>query len=99
MFLDSFHQKALQPKDALDPWPYAFRGTGSIVGEVYDISGCEDLIEQLDYLEGVDQGLYQRDIVTTDYGPAFIYIAHFERSAQAIAISEFLPNHQGNRSF
>jgi len=66
-------------KSVLDNFPALLKkGNTSVVMEIYDIK-CKGVESKLDQLEGYsadreeDQNYYQKDIINTPLGPAFIY--------------------------
>lgn len=55
----------------LGPFPGCVHGPGTVYGEVYRID--EYTLYTLDILEGCPD-LYTRDLIDTEYGPAYVYI-------------------------
>jgi gamma-glutamylcyclotransferase (GGCT)/AIG2-like uncharacterized protein YtfP len=78
-----------------DPWPYLVFGEGSVIGEVYECSGRKEWLERLDQFEGLDEGLYARVVIDTEFGPAYLYVGGFRPGPSARRIERFEVGHQG----
>lgn len=99
MFLDrsedlecqKLREKAQTP---FDPWPYLKAGEGSVEGELYQLHD-QQLLRSLDKLEGVDEGLYQRLIVSTIIGECYLYVTLSPLSSSAHPIRTFTLQDQG----
>lgn len=79
---------------SFDPWPYLKSGTGSVEGELYQLHD-QQLLNCLDQLEGVDEGLYQRLMVSTIIGQCYLYVTSQALSSSAQPIRTFTLQDQG----